>query len=74
MTPTERLPSGIPSWFTRADANGDGQVMMAEYSSTWTKTKVAEFKKYDLNDDGCITPAECVAAEKKPGDGGKKSF
>jgi hypothetical protein len=45
--------------------DGDGQVMMHEYASSWTASKAAEFKRYDLDGDGVITPREGVAAEKK---------
>jgi Ca2+-binding EF-hand superfamily protein len=60
--PTERLPKGLPDWFLRGDADGDGQVSMSEYTSTWTEQLAAEFLKYDANGDGIITPAECQAA------------
>jgi Ca2+-binding EF-hand superfamily protein len=69
LSPTERLPKGLPDWFARNDANGDGQVMMAEYSTSFTDTVVAEFLKYDVNRDGVITPDEClevVESEKTP--------
>lgn len=59
--PTERLPKGLPDWFLRGDADGDGQVSMSEYTSTWTEQLAAEFLKYDANGDGIITPAECQA-------------
>lgn len=65
LTPTERLPKGLPTWFAGKDSNGDGQVLMAEYASTWSDSKVAEFDKYDLNGDGVITAKECLRAEKK---------
>jgi Ca2+-binding EF-hand superfamily protein len=64
LTPTERLPKGLPDWFARNDANGDGQVMMSEYAATWSESVTAEFKKYDLDNDGMITPEECLAVEK----------
>ena len=65
LTPTERLPKGLPDWFARKDANGDGQVSMAEYhSGDWDEAKAAEFAGYDLNNDGMITPAECLEAAK----------
>jgi len=64
-TPAERLPGDIPSWFTRSDENGDGQVLMAEYATAWTTSKVSEFAKYDLNGDGVITAKECMKAERK---------
>ena len=64
LTPTERLPDGLPEWFARKDADGDGQVAMAEYSHVWNEETVAEFARYDLNGDGFITPAECLEALK----------
>lgn len=63
LTPTERLPKGLPTWFTRNDADADGQVTMAEYSTSYNETTVAEFNKYDLDSDGIITPGECLEAE-----------
>lgn len=63
LTPTERLPEGLPDWFARNDANGDGQVAMAEYATSWSDSKVREFDRYDLNRDGLITPRECLDAE-----------
>lgn len=64
LTPTERLPKDIPSWFSRNDADADGQVKMSEYSTVWTDAKVEEFRTIDANNDGFITPAEAIAAEK----------
>jgi len=64
LTATERLPDGLPSWFARADADGDGQITMAEFSATWNDSKVSEFLKYDLNGDGVITPNEVLKVEK----------
>lgn len=64
LTPLERLPKGLPDWFVQKDADGDGQISMAEFATEWTDTKAAEFEKYDLNHDGIITPEECLQAEK----------
>ena len=64
LTPAERLPPGLPDWFARKDANGDGQVSMAEFSDTWNDQTAAEFSKYDLNNDGFIVPTECLEAMK----------
>ncbi|QDU30232.1 transaldolase/EF-hand domain-containing protein [Anatilimnocola aggregata] len=61
-TPTEKLPKGLPDWFLRNDADADGQIAMAEYSTSWSDTTAAEFQKFDLDGDGFITPAECLAA------------
>lgn len=67
LTATERLPEGLPTWFTRGDLNGDGQVSMGEYATKWDDAKISEFMKYDLNADGMITAAECIAVEKSRG-------
>ena len=63
LSATERLPEGLPEWFAEKDADEDGQVMMYEYSHSWSDATVAEFMKYDLNGDGVITPDECLKAE-----------
>lgn len=55
---------GLPDWFARSDADGDGQVLLSEYSSSLTAETVAEFQKFDLNDDFIITASECLAAVK----------
>ncbi len=59
-TAADRQPKGLPSFFSR-DTNGDGQISMSEYSHTWTKSVVSEFRRYDLNDDGIITAKEAAA-------------
>jgi Ca2+-binding EF-hand superfamily protein len=65
LTATERLPEGLPEWFARKDANADGQISMAEFSGSWSEQAAAEFSNYDLNNDGIITPAECLGAAKR---------
>lgn len=62
-TPTERLPKGMPEWFARLDINADGQVSMAEFASDWSVQQVAEFRSWDHNGDGIITPNECLAGQ-----------
>jgi hypothetical protein len=59
-TPIERRPKGLPQWFIDMDKNGDGQITMAQYATTWTPAVLAEFNKYDLNHDGIITAAEVL--------------
>lgn len=54
--------SGLPSFFARSDKNLDGQVMMNEFSSSWTSETLKEFLKWDLNNDGVIVADECLAA------------
>jgi Ca2+-binding EF-hand superfamily protein len=66
LSPTERLPDGLPDWFSRNDSDGDGQISMSEYTSgDWTETKAKEFARYDLNNDGIIIPKECLKIAKK---------
>lgn len=65
LPPAERLPAGLPTWFAEKDTNRDGQVMMSEFASEWPDEKLAEFKRYDRNGDGFITPRECLAGMKK---------
>lgn len=65
LPPAERLPAGLPTWFAEKDTNRDGQVMMSEFAREWPAEKLAEFKRYDRNGDGIITPRECLAGMKK---------
>lgn len=62
LSPHERLPEGIPDWFTRKDVDLDGQVSMAEYSPVWHRANLEEFASLDLNGDGLIVPKECLRA------------
>jgi Ca2+-binding EF-hand superfamily protein len=63
LSPHERLPRGLPDAFLRKDADGDGQVTMAEFSrSGWTDALAEDFARQDLNGDGIITPEECLKA------------
>jgi Ca2+-binding EF-hand superfamily protein len=61
--PVTRLPKGLPDWFLRNDADGDGQISMPEFSVSWTDTVLADFAKFDLNADGLIEPQECLKAQ-----------
>lgn len=61
----ERLPSDARSWVDRYDDNDDGQVAMAEFASAWTDSKVREFAKYDLDDDGLVTGAEYLKSKER---------
>jgi Ca2+-binding EF-hand superfamily protein len=71
-TGQERLSgSGLPKWFLEADADGDGQVTMAEYAKEWTPELLDKFNRYDLNRDGVITAAECLKVEKRTSPSGK---
>jgi len=67
LTARERLPSGLPDWFLRA-ADDDGQITMSGYAANFPpEDVVAQFSKYDLNQDGIITAAECLKVEKTQG-------
>jgi hypothetical protein len=57
---SDKLPTGLPTWFKLRDANGDGQVSMNEYSRSVSQSMVSEFRRYDTNDDGIITPKEAA--------------
>ncbi|MEX0824863.1 MAG: EF-hand domain-containing protein [Pirellulaceae bacterium] len=54
---------GLPDWFRDRDANEDGQVMMNEYTSKWSDDLVAEFFRFDTNQDGTITANEASLAQ-----------
>lgn len=56
------LPAGVPPWFAERDADGDGQLSLAEFSPKLPKTEVDEFNRYDLNRDGVLTPQEYLRA------------
>lgn len=59
---TERLPEGLPEWFSRNDYDRDAQVAMSEYSSSWSASTLRDFRQFDLNDDGVITSSEALRA------------
>jgi Ca2+-binding EF-hand superfamily protein len=65
LTPAERMPEGLPSEFTTKDRDGDGQLSMAEFSTTWNESTLSSFNRWDLNGDGFVTAAECLAAENR---------
>jgi hypothetical protein len=56
----ERLPDGVPSWFTSRDKNKDGQIAMSEYRSSWSASAVRDFQRLDVNNDGVITAKEAA--------------
>ncbi|OYW12966.1 MAG: hypothetical protein B7Z55_17640, partial [Planctomycetales bacterium 12-60-4] len=64
---------GLPDWFARSDADGDGQVLVSEYSSSLTAETLAEFQKFDLNNDFIITAKECLAAVRNGASSSSKS-
>ena len=62
--PGTRSPRGVPDWFLERDRNYDGQLVLTEYASAPNKTTVAEFSKYDKDNDGIITARESLAASR----------
>jgi Ca2+-binding EF-hand superfamily protein len=66
LMPQERLPEGLPEWYRSRDKDLDGQIRMSEFStSQWTEQTLSDYYKFDLNRDGVISPAECLAAVEK---------
>jgi hypothetical protein len=57
-----KLPKGLPDWFEEYDIDKDGQVALWEWRKSGGGT-IAEFKAYDLNDDGVITADELLRGE-----------
>jgi hypothetical protein len=52
------MPAGLPPWFKDLDTDGDGQVALYEWRRAGKN--LDEFKNWDLNDDGLITPEEAI--------------
>ncbi len=65
----DRLPPGLPDWFIRRDANGDGQLTLAEFAPKAAKTQLDQFARHDLNRDGLITAKEYLRSNAR----GKKA-
>jgi hypothetical protein len=57
-----KLPErGLPPWFKQLDYDEDGQIALWE----WRKAgkEISEFKLWDRNDDGFITPEEALVVQ-----------
>ncbi len=63
----KRLPPGLPDWFVGRDADGDGQLTLAEFAPRPTPAQLAEFARMDANRDGLVTARECQRALGKKG-------
>jgi len=61
-SPIERSADGLPDWFSQDDTNQDGQIAMAEWATSWSDSELTRFNQFDLNQDGVITPQECIKA------------
>jgi len=70
----DRMPEGVPDWFTRMDANKDGQITLFEYAEgqPFTDEMINEFKANDVNGDGIITIEEAYAFMKRMDDEKRK--
>ena len=53
-----KLPANMPAWFKQLDTDGDGQVALYEWRAGGKS--LDEFKTWDMNDDGFITPEEAL--------------
>ena len=54
----------VPDWFYERDLDGDGQLTLAEYAVSGTRAEMEEFARYDLNNDGVLTPEEFLRARR----------
>ncbi len=54
----------LPPWFKRLDTNGDGKIDRQEWADGGKRP--GEFRKYDRNNDGFITPDEAQRADSGP--------
>jgi Ca2+-binding EF-hand superfamily protein len=59
----ERMPTEVAATFKSRDVDGDGQVSMSEFSRSWSQRTVDDFRRYDLNNDGIITPQEAIKSK-----------
>jgi hypothetical protein len=58
-----------PAWFDERDADGDGQLTLAEYAPKAGKVEVGEFTKFDRDSDGVVTMTEiALSAKAQPSD------
>lgn len=64
FVPEKSFLQGLPAWFSSLDADGDGQLTMAEFAPKATSTALAEFARYDANRDGLVTADEYLRAVK----------
>jgi len=56
--PEFKLPEDFPRWFLTCDLDQDGQVQFAEIIRSSPRGPIAEFRRFDRNDDGFVTAKE----------------
>jgi Ca2+-binding EF-hand superfamily protein/subtilisin-like proprotein convertase family protein len=56
--PEFKPPDDFPRWFLQSDLDQDGQVHVAEFVRFSPRTPIAEFQRFDRNDDGFVTAKE----------------
>ena len=59
IVPLPKKTSAAPLWFLRMDGNGDGDLSRREFLGT-----LPEFRRWDADGDGLVSPAEANAATK----------
>jgi subtilisin-like proprotein convertase family protein len=53
-----KLPDEFPPWFLQGDFDQDGQIQLAEFSRSTPRVPIAEFQRFDRNEDGFVTMKE----------------
>ncbi|RIK79165.1 MAG: hypothetical protein DCC68_13700 [Planctomycetota bacterium] len=66
--PESALPGGLPDWFLSNDADGDGQLTMAEFGPGFTSDRRRDFARYD-DGDGVLTAEEYLRGAGTDGNG-----
>lgn len=54
----DNLPEELPGWFKELNTDGDAQISLFEWRTG--EKDYAEFRRYDRNNDGLITPDEVL--------------
>jgi hypothetical protein len=71
VAPTQ-LPQGLPKWFGERDADGDGQLSIAEFAPKASNSDFKQFARYDLNGDGLLTADEYLRSTRPAEKSGAK--
>jgi subtilisin-like proprotein convertase family protein len=61
--PEFKLPDDFPHWFLQGDFDHDGQIQLAEFSRSMFRAPIAEFQRFDRNDDGFVTMRELSSTD-----------